>query len=250
VLQLVDAAGATADALNTVALLGTSATGTLTVGTNHTLTVNSLNLASGGTLTKDGSGTLVVSGTPATGNTGVLTVAVGTLTGTGTVAGPVSISSGATVSPGTSIPQGTTLTVGPTAFAAASTLRTTLFGTGSTEIGLLSSTGAVSVNSTAGIVLDLGAVNADSLRTAVGIGNSRTYTVAQGVGSVDNFTTSNLTLANQGSFQSSEWSILGSPSPGNVQLLFTPVPEPVTILGVGAILLGVARLRRRTGGVQ
>ncbi len=68
---------------------------------------NLIESAAGATLTKTGSGTLLIHGTNS--YTGATTVSAGTLGGNGFITGPVTISSGATLSPGASVG---TLTVG------------------------------------------------------------------------------------------------------------------------------------------
>jgi len=217
---------------------------TITTATGVTTAIN-VPLAGTQGFTKAGAGTLLLGGVSTL--SGTATVSAGTLGGTGTLPAAVSVSSGATLTAGTGV-GATTFNVGPATFAANSTYRTTLFGTGASDISLLNSSGLVSGNPTAGVTLDLNAVSASSLRTAVGIGNSRTYTVIQGTG-VNNFNPSNLTLVNAAGYSPGEWAISSSPAPGTLQLVFTPVPEPVTILAVGAGVLGLGGLirRRRTG---
>jgi autotransporter-associated beta strand protein len=223
--------------------------GTVTAGNAGTFatTVSALtgaNIYSGGTAVANG--TLLVNNTSGSGTgTGSVSVSAGaTLGGMGTIAGTVA--NAGTVSPGTTL-AARTLTVGGANFAPNSTLATTLFGYGATEIGLLNAgSGTVTVDPTAGIRLDLGAIDADTLRTAVG-SSTRTYTVATSTGSVANFTPANLTFTGLGNFLPSEWSIVSAPSPGTVQLNFTPIPEPATALlaGVGALALATRWKRRK-----
>jgi autotransporter-associated beta strand protein len=94
----------TAGGASTANQLINTAAGTVDVGGTlanpHALTVGVTNLTAGQTLTKLGSGTLLVNG-PGVGG-GMLAVLAGTLGGSGSVAGPVSVASGAFISPGNS----------------------------------------------------------------------------------------------------------------------------------------------------
>src|SRR5439155_14212639 len=81
----------------------------LTVGTNHTLNLNGATIPTATTLTKGGSGTLLVNGTNGTG-TGTLNFTAGTLGGRGTISAAVTMANGTTLSPGTSVGK---LTTGP-----------------------------------------------------------------------------------------------------------------------------------------
>ena len=104
--------------------------------------------------------------------------------------------------------------------------------------------GTTTIDSSAGISLNLGALSqsqVDQLRSDVGVGNTRTYTVMSGVGSA-NFTPANLSFDNLGFFAPGEWTINSTPAAGTVQINFTPVPESATVLGPAAGALGVGVL--------
>jgi PEP-CTERM motif len=102
----------------------------------------------------------------------------------------------------------------------------------------------VTLGGTSTLRLALNSVTVAALRTTVGEGNSRTYTVIDsGATNVNNlFTTTDFTTAG---FSASEWQVLYNQGGGNVQLVFTPVPEPASMLAVAAAGLGVFEWRRR-----
>jgi autotransporter-associated beta strand protein len=183
-------------------------------------------------------GTLLVNNTTGSGTgTGAVNVGInGTLGGNGSITGPITVSG--TLMPGTSAatPQ---LNAGAVTFGANSVLRATLFGTGANQIGTLN---ANSIDGSPQIVLDLSKVDAGALRSAVG-NDPRTYTIIQSSTPLSNFTPTDLTLIGIGNFNSSEWSISSSSVGNTVQLTFSPVPEPASILLIGAF--GLAALRRR-----
>jgi hypothetical protein len=136
---------------------------------------------------------------------------------------------------------------GALAINSTATYAVTLFGTGANDISRVNMTGATAINSGALITLDLSALSAaqvDALRGDVGIGNTRTYTVMSGVGAA-NFSPANFSIANQGNFAAGEWTFDSTPDAGTVQLNFTPVPEPATVLGVAAGALGLGGFVRR-----
>jgi hypothetical protein len=62
-----------------------------------------------------------------------------------------------------------------------------------------------------------------------------------------------LSFANLGNFLADEWTLLHSGT-GSVQVAFTPIPEPATVLGLAAGALGlcgaVRRLRRGRPAVR
>jgi autotransporter-associated beta strand protein len=211
------------------------------------------NTYSGGTTLAGG--TLLVNNASGSGTgAGSVSVTSATLGGTGTIAGTVSLndpSARITAGSGTADP---TLTLGNgLSIGASATYGVSLFDTGASDISRIDVTGATTIDSSAGISLNLGALSqaqVNQLRGAVGVGNTRTYTVQSGVGSA-NFTPANLSFENLGFFESGEWSISATPAAGTVQLIFTPVPEPVTVLGPPLAALGVGvlicrRLRRES----
>lgn len=241
----------------------------LTVAGSATTTFSG-NLSGTGRVTKVGSGTAVFSGTgstmsgpiyiaqgrlnvantsgSATGTSNVFVSNTATFGGEGSITGNVTIYGGGIIAPGISSGDPTldtgNVTFGPPSGVAVSVLSLTLYDTGPTDISLLNVTGNVTVHPTSRISLDLGPVDATTLRSIVFPG-TRTYTVVQGTGTVDNFNTANLDLVNLGSFLASEWEILASPAPGTVQLLFTPIPEPTSILGLAAVAVAGIWTRRR-----
>jgi hypothetical protein len=184
----------------------------------------------------------------ATGPGGVAVNGGGLLTGSGTVAptgtGPtVTINSGGVIRGGDTLAN-RTLTIGSNGLTVApgGVVRPRLFGTGAsvTDFGLVSVTGSASVTNAA-LELDLNGKSANDMRNAVGLGNSRTYTIISASGpSSYSYATNNFTALG---FVPGEWTIntVGSTS----QLTFTPVPEPHLILAAGLLTLAGRRVFRR-----
>ena len=85
------------------------------------------------------------------------------------------------------------------------------------------------------------------LRTAVGVGNTRNYTVMTYTGSRSGtFNSTDFTTAG---FDATEWTA-NYGTAGEVRLVFTPVPEPATILAfvaLGGGALGIYRRWRKKG---
>lgn len=259
-------------------------TSTLTVGAQITATSASAN-----TLTKVGSGTLVLtnnnSGSPLW--TGGLTINQGRVTvngptgGTGT--GPVTVNSGGTLGGRGQINMGVTtlttinasgvLTAGTSAgapelriFSAGSggltmnvnsTLAVNLFGTGPTEMSLVTVQGNTLINTNI-ITLDLGLVSSsqsqvDLLRAS----GARSYRVLTSTESLSGtgFNAAGFTVTNLGLFSSSEWSFGAFDTVGDgivngiVTVNFSPVPEPESLLAVASVLL-IAVYQYRTKSVQ
>jgi len=213
-----------------------------------------------GRLTLSGNGSIANSPTIIVGTSGTLTVtgvtggtnfaggrfalATGqTLAGSGSVEGNTTISTGTTLQPGVSAAQ-PVLTFGDS-ITINGTMKVNLFDTSAGGIGRADVLGATAVDASARINLDFNGVDASALRNAVGLGNTRTYTILNGVGTVGSFTVGNLDFTNIGAFDISEWSIVGSPAANTVQLAFSPVPEPTTILGLSAGVLAFGTWVRR-----
>jgi autotransporter-associated beta strand protein len=240
--------------------------GTLILSGNHT--------HAGGTTV--GGGVLVLSGNNFT--TGTTTVGGGTLlanrqgTGSSTGSGNVTVQSGGTLggngrfgamSPqlttiqsgglltaGTSLATPALLTLGNVSFEAGSSFRATLFGTGATDISLLNVSSDVITPGNAALRLDLSALSptdVETLRSTVGAGNTRTYTVVNSAGGLSgNFGSIDAANSNFGHFSPGEWSLTPIPATNMLQVDFTPVPEPAAILGLAALGSGfVRRLRSR-----
>jgi hypothetical protein len=172
-----------------------------------------------------------------------------TLTGHGTITG--GLGSSGTVAAGTGT-GASTLTVNGGFTGDNVTLAARLFGTGYTnattsDMGMLAVGGGVAFTGQADIRLDLSALNTSQvaqLRTNIlAGGSSRDYAVLTTGGLSGSG--SHLTLANLGNFAPSEWTFTQVTSGGNVYVRFTPVPEPASVLAVGAAALAALRSRRR-----
>ncbi len=220
-----------------------------------TVVLTGSNSFSGGTTVSGG--TLLANNTAgsATGTGNVAVNSDGTLGGNGTITpgtgNTVSVNNGGTITAGTGVGS-SALAIGANGLTLnnSSTYQVKLFGTGPNDISLLNVTGDVTIGSGALLKLDLSGLSSSdvsNLRTAVGQGNTQTYTIITGTGSVGNFSASNFSISNVGSFNSSEWSLVTNPSAGTVQLAFSPVPvpEPATVLGIAAGALGLGGLVRR-----
>lgn len=196
-------------------------------------------------------GSLVAANTDggsATGDANVTVNSGGKLTGHGRIAPDttnnkkVTINSGGKISAGSDVTNKTLTIVtgtGANALAVAGTIEVNIFGTGATDVGQLSVTGEV--NHTSGnIGINLSGTSVAALRSAVGFGNSRTYTVVTASAA----STYSTAFGSLGGFQASEWS---AAQVGNtLQVTFTAAPEPASVLAVaGATVGALAFLRRR-----
>lgn len=269
-----------ASTANTSVSAGTG-TGSLVLATGGGLVKTgtfSLNINSGITLNNSGAyidvqgGTLAInSGATFATNTGAVYVASGAnfqgnvtnsstgfLGGAGTVTGNVNLNAaGATIGAGNGTADPNLTITNGLAMANNSKYQVTLFGTGVNDISRVNVTGGSTViNTGADLELNLSALDAaqvQALRNAVGVGNSRDYTVlaATGIISGGGFTAGNFSITNLGSFTSSEWALVNGGGGGsNVVLRFTPVSEPAGLLAVaavGVVGLAAARRLRRSG---
>lgn len=204
-------------------------------------------------------GTLLVNGNQSAA-TGAVTVAGGALGGTGTVGGAVTVSSGGTIRGGTAAGAGTlTLANGLTVSGGANVgVRVTTAGTGNpaspggsstgTNNNLITLTGgAATLNATLNVLADVtGATYTNgttySYRVMTGAGNQ------SGLNITDPARFTFVGLVGQDVSLADNPRLFGDAG-GNVYLSFTPVPEPATVLGVGAAVLAAgAWVRRRRAG--
>ena len=206
-----------------------------------TLTLSGANSYSGGTTISNG--TLLATNTTlsATG-TGAVTVSSGaTLGGTGTASGAVTVNSGGFIRAGLS---GSTRILNTGALTENGRYIVTLFGTAATgDVSQLVTTGNLGLGSaTDSVAIELSGVTVTNLRTAVGAGNTRSYTVMTYTGTrTGTFDTTDFTTAG---FSSSEW-VADYATSGQVRLTFTPVPEPGSILAFLALGGGAVGIWRR-----
>jgi autotransporter-associated beta strand protein len=211
----------------------------LTVGTNHTLSLSGgVAIPSGSTLTKDGAGRLNVNGSTGTG-TGTLNFIAGTLGGNGSIAGPVTMAAATTLAPGTSVGKLTTgpltLSGGTYQFEYQSTDQTAISNPSNYGIthDVVTGTGALTLSGT--ITINIVPLVFPSPQPG-----ATTYTIAAFT-SISGTPTFAFTGA---------WAAGTSPTAqiagGNLNLTFTPVPEPVQLLTLCAAVGGLAGwLRRR-----
>lgn len=236
-----------------------------TAATNLTFSGNSvmtgaLNKVGPGTLTLSGAntgagttnvnaGTLALGTIGATTGTGLTTVATGaTIRGIGTVGGSLTIGNGATVSPGNSV--GTlNAGVGTTEWAGGGRYLLEYNHTGGvftpgTTIDLYNSTGTLNlsapVDGSNPFVIDLRYLGAPGAALQTPTSNIRIATFAPG--GLASFTNSaQFTFAGDFVGALPTLSISGN----DLMLSFTPVPEPTTVLGAVAAVLGVGGFVRR-----
>ncbi|HET6573605.1 MAG TPA: hypothetical protein VFG68_08395 [Fimbriiglobus sp.] len=178
-------------------------------------------------------------------------VNAGRLTGNGFVAPgflkTVTVASGGAISPGSGTGDANrTLTVSQNGVTvlAGGVYEANFFGTGANDTGLLRVVGS-GVSGGGGMTVNLrllNGVNRDTLRQAVGIGNTRTYTLTN----VDGASTWTVTANNFTAygFSPGEWTV--SQVGNNLVLTFVPVPDARFALGVAAAgLLALAAVRRK-----
>jgi autotransporter-associated beta strand protein len=235
---------------------------TLTVSSGQTITLGGSDFVGGGNngeamgaLTKDGPGTLVLSGNnsyaggttinngtlraanvsgSATGSGAVRVASSGTLSGTGTVAGAVTVQAGGAITPGNGVAPGMLPLQGGLTLQATSVFNVVA---GNTTASALAITGALDVT---GGSRTLTIFNDGSLT----FGLPYTYTVAT-MSSTNGFTPTSFSVA-AGNFPG----FLGTPTvtnPGGTMLVvsFAPVPEPAHALLFCAAVGAVGWWRRR-----
>jgi len=232
-----------AAAIKTYSGLISGTNGILTKTGPGALLLTGLNTYTGSTTIS--AGALFVNGQAGTNSgtgTGPVTVASGaTFGGNGRAAGAITIDAGATITAGTA-PATQVLTAGSTVSLNGRYL-VNLFGTGATQASRINAGGNVSLGGTSALELGLSGTTVDALRTAVGTGNTQTYTIVDAglFTPSGTFNTTNFTSAG---FEASEW--LVNYNANTITLSFTPVPEPATILGLsGLVLAAGAAIRRR-----
>jgi fibronectin-binding autotransporter adhesin len=200
-------------------------------------------------------GKLVVTNTSgsATGTGAVTVGSGGTFGGTGIITGPLQLNAGGIVAPGASPGN---LTVGATTWEGGAHFSFELndaSGAAGSQWDLLTISGALTINATAGnrFVLDLVSLttgNANGLLANFDSGNSASWQFVTASGGITGFSAGAFEY-NASQFQNS----LGgghffvSQSGNSLLLNFTPVPEPGTwlLLAAGAGLLALTAIRRR-----
>ena len=254
-------------------------------GGTYTVSGQILAGASTNTLTKVGSGMLVLAGNSsavpaaqafqgglfvqagtvlanATGFSAAfapITVNGGTLGGSGRIdtpaSGVVTVNAGGTLTAGTAAATPKLSLVGGNGLVmgANSTYVAKLFGTGASAISLVDVTGNAVVN-TNKLTLDLGGITpaqAQQLRSDVGFGNTRTYTVltsSEGLSTTNGtgFDTAGFKVVNNNGFNPDDFTFgLFDIENGVVTINFSPVPEPAAALGVLGVALAVSLRRPR-----
>ena len=200
-------------------------------------------------------GTLLVTNTSGSGTgTGTVTVGSGgTFGGTGIISGPLQLNSGGIVSPGASPGN---LTVGATTWEGGAHFTFEINdgnGTAGSQWDLLTISGALTINATAGnpFVLDLVSLttgNASGLLTNFDPNTTASWQFVTASGGITGFSAGAFQY-NASQFQNSlsGGHFFVSQSGNNLLLNFTPVPEPSTwaLLGVGACLLLLSQRRRK-----
>lgn len=208
---------------------------TWNIGANRTFTTTG---AIGGPqgITKTGSGTLLFNGTNTF--TGALNVNAGSVGGHGSIASSVTVAAGGSITAGTS-PVASVLTLG-NGLTLSGQYRVSLFSNSAlSQLSVSSGTATLTGGS---LALELGSgVTVASFRAA----GARSFTVIDAANGQlsGTFATTDFTSAG---FAASEWSVTYDTAAGNTILNFTPVPEPFTVLGIGAFgFLGGWAVRRR-----
>jgi autotransporter-associated beta strand protein len=152
---------------------------------------------------------------------------------TGPVNGSFTVGPHGTLRPGTAGSFTQLNVFGNVTFASGGTNLIDLYSTAISDNGRTSIVGTAVLNGTVRIALN--GFTADDLRAAVGVGNSRNYTILDtNVMLTGTFSASDFTTAG---FLPGEWTVVYSPF--NVGLRFTPVPEPGSVLAAFVVLLAV-----------
>ncbi len=212
-----------------------------------------LDFTSGGPLAPN-NGTIIVS--PAAMFRGsLINDSSGLLGGAGTITGAVSLLSGGGITAGidetfTTLSLQDKLNMGDDSFYTAS-----LLGLGPTAISKLAVTGDVDIANGANLRLDLSLLSGADvslLRTAIGEGNTRSYTVIATAGTVlgGSFDAGNFAVSDYGSFVPNQWLFAARTTANSVEIDVSPliaVPEPAYLM-LAAGGLGLMLRRRRKGG--
>jgi autotransporter-associated beta strand protein len=227
-----------ASVADTITLTGNA---NVTVGTNHTLSLNGLVIPTGTTLTKDGAGRMNINGTSGSG-TGTFNFIAGTLGGNGAIAGPVTMAAATTLSPGTSVGKlgtGSLSWAGGTyQFEYASTDQTAISNPANYGVthDVVTGTGALTLSGTY-------TINVVPLVFPATQPGPTTYTIAS-FASISGFNAANFSFTGTfGPGATPTVAVVG----GNLNLTFVPAPEPVQLLalcGAAAGLVGWVRRRR------
>jgi autotransporter-associated beta strand protein len=201
-------------------------------------------------------GNLRVTGTVGTGG-GVEVNAGGTLSGTGTISRSVTVKTGGIVQGGLGVTVGQTLTTGDLTFAGG-TLRTLVSNAGITGTTNVDTTTAGASRVAAAVfgyvpgtdinvflVSDTGANALVSDGTVTYTRRLATYTSLANLteGAYPRGQVGNPFIVTGQPFDSGAWTI--NVASGNVDIVFTPVPEPATVFGIAAAAVGLAGAVRR-----
>jgi autotransporter-associated beta strand protein len=255
---------------NSSGTAGLTHAGSATTTLTNANTYNGITTISAGTLQLTGSGSINSSPTISIGSAGTFDVsgvtggytlgsaAVQTLQGTGTVSGAVTVANNAVIRGDSATGTGALKTAGVTVQTGGKLLVQLGAGTTASSLDASASGGILNLNTNA--IIDLDGTLAGGSRTIATVAGTAgrlvvggttydtdatiaTHTSAGGAGSVVTFGNIQLdltgyTLANGDVFTLSR-------SGNNLVLAFAPVPEPATVLAVGAAGLGLAGWVRR-----
>jgi autotransporter-associated beta strand protein len=238
-------------------------------GTTYTLS----GVISGSAITKAGPGTLALTGANnyagtttvsagtllVNGNqsaaTGSVSVAGGTLGGRGTVGGAVTVSPGGKVLAGQGAAVNEQLTLGSSLALGNNTVIRAVIGNGAAGADTTLATGSSQLAVTGAFgrssATDLITIELVSDGSAFDLSGSTTYTrrVVSSYGGLSNLnaqtygTADNVFAVTGVGFDIGSWQVLVGQGGSTVDVMFTPVPEPATVLGLGAV--GLIRRRRR-----
>jgi fibronectin-binding autotransporter adhesin len=230
-------------------VLSASSTGTLTLSGANTYTAGTT--INGGTLLANGP-------TSATGTGNITVNSTGKFGGTGTVSGNVTVAGGGQIQGGNGTTVGSVLSTGNVTIANNGILQA-FAGNGGTASDI-TTTGSSKISA-----VNFGRSNtSDVIQIALGqdgsLVNGTQYTrrITSYSGTLQNLTTGTFTdgdvgnpfnLTGIGFTVQSGWAVVVGAN--GVDLVFTPVPEPTTILGLSALALGgVGYIRRRRAAAK